>query len=85
MQYKHQQGIITTMVHATNTKPARIIAKANGGKVVHTYGYSDWEEEHKEAARKLIIKMNWDADHPSYSWVGCSVPGDNSSIMWVAS
>lgn len=72
------KSIITKYVPPTNTKGARIIAKAEGVPSV-TVGYHDNdgnENPHAIAAKKLKDKMGW-----SGKMVGGTLP--NGSMAWV--
>jgi hypothetical protein len=53
------QTIITKVIPATNTKPTRVKATANGGtSVTESFGYCG--DEHASAMRALCKKLHWD-------------------------
>ena len=79
MLFRHHQAIITKYVSATDYKPARIIATAQGGRVVHCYEFDGDLNEHEKAAMKLVDKMKWS----EHGWVGTFLPGGKGAIVWV--
>lgn len=53
------QAIETKFLGPTNTKGARIKASAQSGSVIVPYEYQGVDEEHDQALRALVTKLEW--------------------------
>jgi hypothetical protein len=53
------QAIETKFLGPTNTKGARIKASARAGSVTVPYEYQGVDEEHDQALRALVTKLEW--------------------------
>lgn len=71
------KAIQTKYIPATDTKPSRIKATAEGGHSL-TITYNHEGNEHEQAAKALVAKMNWGQ--------GCRLVGGglpDGSMAWV--
>lgn len=58
------QAIQTKYIPPTNTLGSRVSAKCSAGRIVVAWDYSlNPDENHKAAARALIIKLHWHRNH----------------------
>lgn len=66
-----RQAIVTRFLGPTNTKPARVRASCDAGRLTVSWDYSmGVPENHMAAARALCAKLGWESDLD-----GGSVPG----------
>ena len=75
------QAIVTKYIGPTNTKPARISAKAEAGRLIcnwdHSLGVS---ENHRAAAEMLAERLKW----TEWSVLkGGALPGGNGDCVFV--
>jgi hypothetical protein len=70
------QTIITKVIPATSTLPARVKATASGGASI-TLAYDYTGRDHEDTMRALCDKLNW--DHRNF--YGGEVP--NVGVVWV--
>lgn len=74
-----RQAIQTRFVGPTNTRGARVIARADAGRVVHYWEYALGEAgNHAEAARKFCEQYGW------YGRLACgALPGSGYAFCFV--
>lgn len=75
------QSIETRYIGATNTKPSRIVARCEAGRIVtskHHNSASDVSDDHRCAAMELILKLGWHGH-----WVQGAVPSLRNGYVFV--
>lgn len=66
-----RQAIVTKFIGPTQTRGARVVAKADAGTLTAPWDYSgSVERNHAKAAQSLAEKLGW-----SGYWTGGSLPG----------
>jgi hypothetical protein len=64
-----RQAIQTKFLGPTNTRGSRVKAYCQAGAVTIHWGYADSDSEnHIEAVRTLIKKLEWDENGWMYGW-----------------
>ena len=77
------QAIRTKYTGPTNTRPSRIIASCDAGKLTVSYDHGlNLDDNHKAAAQKLAAKLQWiGQDYPTAKVYGGHLP--DGSMCWV--
>lgn len=71
------QAITTKFFGPTNSRSACVIAKAQAGKLTHSWDYSlGVTENHAAAARALAAKLNW-----SGAWYAGGLPDGTGDVF----
>lgn len=75
------QAIETRYIGPTNTKPSRIVARCEAGRIVtskHHNRATNIDDDHRYAAMELIEKLGWYG-----TWVQGAVPSIKNGYVFV--
>ena len=74
-----RQAVATQFHGPTNHRGARVIAKAEAGRMTHNWDYAlGIGGNHRAAAQKLVEKFGWGwGDH----WAGGGLPGSGFAFV----
>lgn len=76
-QTRYFQAIETRWLGPTNTRPSRIVARADAGRIVVSWDYAlTIAENHRKAAEALCNRLRWSGE-----LIGGNLPG--ARMAWV--